>query len=90
MAASIAGVPCVRLDASTRAASPTGVSAVTGSSLYRKASFLLDSIGKPVFSPMVTLREQPFPAFTEDGLLRVLVETDQAEQALTWLRADPR
>jgi PmbA protein len=35
------------------------VSAVTGGSLYRKASFLLDSIGKPVFSPIVTLRERP-------------------------------
>ncbi|MBM3346043.1 MAG: metalloprotease PmbA, partial [Betaproteobacteria bacterium] len=35
------------------------VSAVSGSSLYRKSSFLLDSIGKPVFSPMVTLRELP-------------------------------
>ena len=51
------------------------VSAVTGSSLYRKSSFLLDSIGKPVFSPMVTLRERPFIArgqasswFDDDGV----------------------
>jgi PmbA protein len=35
------------------------VSAVSGSSLYRKASFLLDSLGKPVFSSSVTLREEP-------------------------------
>ena len=35
------------------------VSAVSGSSLYRKASFLPDSIGKPVFSSMVNLRELP-------------------------------
>jgi PmbA protein len=35
------------------------VSAVSGSSLYRKSTFLPDSIGKPVFSPIVTLREQP-------------------------------
>ncbi len=51
------------------------VSAVSGSSLYRKASFLLDSIGKPVFSPLVTLREQPHIArgqasswFDDDGV----------------------
>jgi PmbA protein len=32
---------------------------VSGGSLYRKASFLLDSLGKPVFSDVVTLRERP-------------------------------
>lgn len=35
------------------------VSAVRGSSLYRQASFLLDSLGKPVFAPGVRLHEQP-------------------------------
>ncbi|MFZ5556184.1 MAG: metalloprotease PmbA [Pseudomonadota bacterium] len=35
------------------------VSAVSGGSLYRKASFLLDSLGKPVFSDVVTIRERP-------------------------------
>jgi PmbA protein len=35
------------------------VSAVSGSSLYRKSSFLLDSLGTQVFSPMVNLREEP-------------------------------
>ncbi len=35
------------------------VSAVRGSSLYRQASFLLDSLGKPVFAPGVYLHEQP-------------------------------
>ncbi|MFM9881614.1 MAG: metalloprotease PmbA [Burkholderiales bacterium] len=35
------------------------VSAVSGGSLYRKSSFLLDSLGKPVFSPIVNLREEP-------------------------------
>ena len=35
------------------------VSAVRGSSLYRQASFLLDSLGKPVFAPGVHLHEQP-------------------------------
>ena len=35
------------------------VSAVSGGSLYRKASFLLDSLGKPVFSPLVNLVERP-------------------------------
>jgi PmbA protein len=34
------------------------VSAVSGGSLYRKASFLPDSIGKQVFSPLVSLEER--------------------------------
>ena len=33
------------------------VSAVSGGSLYRKASFLTDSLGKQAFSPLVHLRE---------------------------------
>jgi PmbA protein len=35
------------------------VSAVSGGSLYRKSSFLLDSVGKPVFAPLVQLSEIP-------------------------------
>ena len=35
------------------------VSAVSGSSLYRKASFLVDSMDQTVFSPLVTIREEP-------------------------------
>ena len=35
------------------------VQAVSGASLYRKSSFLLDSIGKQVFAPHVHLREEP-------------------------------
>ena len=35
------------------------VSAVSGGSLYRKTSFLLDSLGSQVFSPLVQLTEQP-------------------------------
>jgi PmbA protein len=35
------------------------VSAVSGGSLYRKSSFLLDSAGKPVFSSCVDIRETP-------------------------------
>ena len=35
------------------------VSAVSGGSLYRKSSFLLDSLGQPVFAPLVHLREEP-------------------------------
>ena len=35
------------------------VSAVSGGSLYRKSSFLLDSLGKRVFSPMVNIIERP-------------------------------
>jgi PmbA protein len=35
------------------------VGAVSGGALYRKSSFLLDSLGKPVFSPNVSIREDP-------------------------------
>jgi PmbA protein len=35
------------------------VGAVRGGSLYRRASFLLDSLGQPVFAPGVRLHEQP-------------------------------
>ncbi|TJZ67766.1 metalloprotease PmbA [Chitiniphilus eburneus] len=36
------------------------VSAVSGSSLYRKSSFLLDSLGTQVFAPCVEIVEDPF------------------------------
>ena len=36
------------------------VAAISGGSLYRKTSFLLDSIGEQVFSPIVNLSERPF------------------------------
>lgn len=35
------------------------VSAASGGNLYRKASFLADSLGKQVFSPLVTIEESP-------------------------------
>jgi PmbA protein len=35
------------------------VQAVSGGSLYRKSSFLLDSLGQQVFAPHVQLREEP-------------------------------
>ena len=35
------------------------INAVSGSSLYRKSSFLPDSIGQQVFTPHVTLHEDP-------------------------------
>jgi PmbA protein len=35
------------------------VHAVSGGSLYRKASFLLDALGTAVFSPNVSIREEP-------------------------------
>jgi PmbA protein len=35
------------------------VGAVSGSSLYRKSSFLLDSLGQQVFAPIVNIREAP-------------------------------
>ncbi len=36
------------------------VAAVSGGSLYRKSSFLLDSLGQKVFSKLVNIREMPF------------------------------
>jgi len=36
------------------------VSAASGSSLYRRSSFLLDRLGTPVFAPGVEIREDPF------------------------------
>lgn len=35
------------------------VQAVSGGSLYRKSSFLLDSLGQQVFSPVVSIAERP-------------------------------
>ena len=35
------------------------VGAVSGGSLYRKSSFLLDSLGAQVFAPLVSIREEP-------------------------------
>ena len=35
------------------------VGAASGSSLYRRSSFLIDAAGKPVFSPVVHLDEEP-------------------------------
>ncbi|MCG6877467.1 MAG: metalloprotease PmbA [Betaproteobacteria bacterium] len=52
------------------------VSAVSGGNLYRKSSFLLDSLGTQVFSPIVNLREAPHKrrgqasaCFDDDGVL---------------------
>lgn len=51
------------------------VSAVSGGSLYRKASFLLDSAGKQVFAPGIRISERPHmkkglasAAFDEEGV----------------------
>ena len=38
------------------------VAAVSGSNLYRKASFLVDALGKQVFSPVVSIEERPLEA----------------------------
>jgi PmbA protein len=35
------------------------VNAVSGGSLYRKSSFLLDSLGRQVFSPQIMIHEEP-------------------------------
>jgi PmbA protein len=51
------------------------VSAVNGGNLYRKTSFLVDSLGKQVFSPQVRIDERPLErqgmassAFDEEGV----------------------
>ena len=51
------------------------VSAVSGGNLYRKSSFLLDSAGKQIFAPVVSMSEQPHLAkglastpFDEEGV----------------------
>jgi PmbA protein len=51
------------------------VSAVNGGNLYRKTSFLVDSLGKQVFSPRVQIDERPWEpqgmassAFDEEGV----------------------
>lgn len=51
------------------------VSAVSGGSLYRKSSFLLDSIGKQIFAPFVKISDLPHikkglasSAFDEEGV----------------------
>lgn len=36
------------------------VQAVSGGALYRQSSFLLDSLGKPVFAPHISVHEDPF------------------------------
>ncbi len=36
------------------------VSAISGSAIYRKSSFLLDQLGQPLFPEFVTLQELPF------------------------------
>jgi PmbA protein len=50
-------------------------SAVNGGNLYRKTSFLLDSLGQRVFAPLVRIEEQPLEpqgaastAFDEEGV----------------------
>jgi PmbA protein len=35
------------------------IRAIRGESLYRKASFLLDQLGQPVFPPFIRIHEQP-------------------------------
>ncbi len=53
-------------------------SAVSGGSLYRKSSFLLDSVGQQVFAPDIQIRELPHlhkglasSAFDDDGVATV-------------------
>lgn len=57
------------------------VSAISGGNLYRKSSFLLDSLGTQVMSPIVNIREEPFlkrglasSAFDNEGVATVTRE----------------
>jgi PmbA protein len=60
------------------------IGAISGGALYRKASFLLDKLGQPVFAPAVRLTQQPFiprgassAAFDQEGVAtaeRVIVD----------------
>lgn len=60
------------------------VSAISGAALYRKASFLLDKLDQPVFSPLIRIEQQPFipgasasAAWDQEGVAtaeRVLVD----------------
>jgi PmbA protein len=58
---SLATTQCPVLFEAPIAASLIGhfVGAVSGSSLYRKSSFLLDQLGEPVFSPVVRIDDVP-------------------------------
>lgn len=54
------------------------VGAISGGALYRKASFLLDRMDQPVFSPMVRLSQQPYlpqaaasTAYDQEGVATV-------------------
>ncbi len=54
------------------------VAAVNGSNLYRKSSFLLDSIGQQVFTPDIQIREIPYikkglasSSFDDDGVATI-------------------
>jgi PmbA protein len=54
------------------------VSAVSGGNLYRKTSFLVDSLGEQVFSPLVSIDERPrerqgmaSSAFDEEGVATI-------------------
>ena len=65
------------------------ISAVTGGNLYRKTSFLLDSLGKEVFSRLVHIEERPLEpqglastAFDDEGVApqtRVVVRNGLVE-----------
>jgi PmbA protein len=62
----------------------TLISAISGGNLYRKSSFLLDSLGQPIASPLLQIDENPFvlkgaasSAFDSEGVAcrpRTLVE----------------
>ena len=68
------------------------LSAVSGSALYRRASFLLDSMGTPVLPSWLSLRERPFllrgqrsAAFDAEGV--ATCDSDLVHEGVLTLRA---
>jgi PmbA protein len=58
------------------------VQAASGGSLYRKSSFLLDSLGKQIFSPLINISERPHlpramgsGMFDDDGVRRRIAKS---------------
>ena len=68
-------VPVIFEAPAARGLLSTFISAISGGALYRNSSFLLDSIGKKIFSDHITISEQPHIAggpgsapFDNDGM----------------------
>ncbi|KLU15873.1 MULTISPECIES: metalloprotease PmbA [Xenorhabdus] len=68
------------------------VGAISGSSIYRKSSFLLDSLGKPILPSWLTIEEQPHllrglasTPFDSEGVRTIPRDIVKAGVLQTWL-----